>query len=208
MGWCSHDRRRLDGNQSRAGVLHDRRVRRAPLRHAQDEPPGVLLPGSGVRHGGHGGHVNHCARRIRQPRARGDGSAGDHPDDHSRRVGERRPRAQEPRSDGELPPLQRGRVDDLADPLFLRHAHGHPRNRLVHERRLRRGTHRGGHYQPDPLPARGYPAGVSTMEARATSAHNTHKARSTSGRDRTYSSPNTTTTPSPPIDTFSSSIRP
>ena len=49
----------------------------------------------------------------------------------------------------------RRHVDDLADPLLLRHAHGHPCDWLVRERSLRRDTRRGRSDQPGPLPAKG-----------------------------------------------------
>ena len=87
-------------------------------------------------------------------------------------------RAQEPRGHGSLRPLQRGRVDDLANPLLLRHAHGYPRDRSVRERRLRSGTHRGGCDRPDPLPARGCAGGSTstplTLSCLSSSLHNRH----------------------------------
>ena len=74
-------------------------------------------------------------------------------------------RAQESRGHGLLPPLQHGRVDDLADPLLLRHAHGHPRDRLVRKRHLRHGPSHYGRDGRASLPARGRTPGVSALQA-------------------------------------------
>ena len=63
-------------------------------------------------------------------------------------------RAQEPQGHGSLRQLQRGRVDNLAGPLHVPHAHGHPHDQPFRQRSFRRSPHQGRRDQSGPLPAR------------------------------------------------------
>ncbi len=139
----SHDRRRSDGNQSRVGVLHDQGRRSARPRRATRRS-------SYLNWRAHGTVVMSII-------ARGESANPAHAATGllaiilmiiSRRVGERRPRAQEPHSDGELPPLQRGCTDLGLDPISAGMLMATPQSTCP--RSLRRGTYRGGRDRPDP----------------------------------------------------------